>query len=112
MDVCPELVELYNHVRTNKWYLLGIQLHLEVSELEAIKGNCGGDAEECRKAMFRGTYIHKVHTYIQYIHTYMYIHTYIHTYIHMVHTYIRYIQYLHIRGYIYILRGLYIAISI
>src|SRR6218665_3579926 len=48
------------------------------------------------------------HTYISYIHTYMYIHTYIHTYIH-VHTYIHMyintyihssIQYVH--TYIYI----------
>ena len=53
MDVCPELAELDNHIRTNKWYALGLQLHLQDNELEAIEKQRGGDIDESRRAMFR-----------------------------------------------------------
>ena len=53
MEVRPNLAELDNYVRTNKWYALGLQLGIEDKELEAIKIKFGGDIDECRRAMFR-----------------------------------------------------------
>ena len=53
MEVSPNLLELDNYVRTNKWYTLGLQLGIEDNELEAIKIKCSGDIDECRRAMFR-----------------------------------------------------------
>ena len=37
MDDRPEIAELEEHVRTVKWYELGIQLHLDVNELKPIE---------------------------------------------------------------------------
>ena len=53
MEVTPNLSELDNYVRTNKWYALGLQLGVEDKELEAIEKQRGGDIDECRRAMFR-----------------------------------------------------------
>ena len=53
MEVIPNLSELDNHVRTNKWYALGLQLGIEDNELEAIEKHRSGDIDECRRAMFR-----------------------------------------------------------
>ena len=52
MEVRPDLAELDNYVRTNRWYALGLQLGIEDKELEAIKIKCGGDIDECRRDMF------------------------------------------------------------
>ena len=53
LEVRPDLAELDNYVRTNRWYALGLQLGIEDKELEAIKINSGGDIDECRRDMFR-----------------------------------------------------------
>ena len=53
MDDSPKIAELDNHVRTNKWYALGLQLGIEDKELEAIEKHRSGDIDECRRAMFR-----------------------------------------------------------
>jgi hypothetical protein len=42
----------------------------------------------------------QTHTYTQYVHTYIYIHTYIHTYTQYVRTYIQH-TYVHTRTYIH-----------
>ena len=52
MEVSPNLSELDNYVRTNKWYTLGLLLGIEDKDLEAIKKHRGGDIDECRRAMF------------------------------------------------------------
>ena len=51
MDDRPELAELEEHVRTVKWYELGIQLHLDNNELKAIKSQ-SQEVAECRRLMF------------------------------------------------------------
>ena len=51
MDDRPKIAELQEHVRTVKWYELGIQLHLDNNELKAIKSQ-SNDAAECRRLMF------------------------------------------------------------
>ena len=51
MDDRPEISELEEHVRTVKWYELGIQLHLDDNELKAIKSQ-SNDVAECRRLMF------------------------------------------------------------
>ena len=52
MDDRPELAELVEHVRTNKWHELGLQLHLEDNDLVAIRRQCHHNISECRKEMF------------------------------------------------------------
>ena len=52
MDDRPEIAELEEHVRTVKWYELGIQLHLDDNELKAIKLQSNNDIAECRRLMF------------------------------------------------------------
>ena len=55
MDVLssrPELVELENEVRTNKWEELGLQLRLKDNGLVAIKQQCN-ETHSCRRQMFR-----------------------------------------------------------
>ena len=51
MDDRPEISELEEHVRTVKWYELGIQLHLDDNELKAIK-SLSNDVAESRRLMF------------------------------------------------------------
>ena len=53
MELSPNLSELDNYVRTNKWYALGLQLGIEDKELEAIEKTRYGDIDQCRRAMFR-----------------------------------------------------------
>ena len=48
----PDLAELQNHVMTNKWQELGIQLGVEENKLTAIRQQYGGDVNECRREMF------------------------------------------------------------
>ena len=52
MDDRPELAELVEHVRTNKWHELGLQLHLEDNDLVAIRRQCHHNISECRREMF------------------------------------------------------------
>ena len=49
MDNRPELRELQEHVRTNKWFDLGLQLGLKDNELAAIRVEYLGN---CRRVMF------------------------------------------------------------
>ena len=48
----PEIAELDNHVRTNKWHALGLQLGLDNVELDALQFQCHGDIATCRRRMF------------------------------------------------------------
>ena len=48
----PELAELENHVRTNQWHAVGLQLHLEENDLVAIEQKYCGDIASCRRSMF------------------------------------------------------------
>ena len=48
----PELAELENHVRTNKWHAVGLQLHLEENDLVAIEQEYRGNIASCRRSMF------------------------------------------------------------
>ena len=49
----PELAELENHVRTNEWHAVGLQLHLEQNDLVAIEREYRGDIASCRRSMFQ-----------------------------------------------------------
>ena len=53
MDDRPELRELVEHVRTSRWYGLGILLGLDTNTLEGIKVECGSNIDGCRAAVFR-----------------------------------------------------------
>ena len=47
----PTIAELQEHVRTNKWHELGLQLHLDCTSLDAIRlGN--SNVEDHRREMF------------------------------------------------------------
>ena len=48
----PEFIELDDHVRTNNWHSLGIQLGLDHVVLDGFKSECLGDIATCRKKMF------------------------------------------------------------
>ena len=48
----PELAELENHVRTNEWHAVGLQLHLEENDLVAIEREHHGKIASCRRSMF------------------------------------------------------------
>ena len=48
----PELAELENHVRTNEWHAVGLQLQLEENDLVAIKQENPSDIASCRRSMF------------------------------------------------------------
>ena len=48
----PEIAELENHVRTNSWYALGLQLGLNNGELDALELQYRGDIATCRRKMF------------------------------------------------------------
>ena len=52
MNSRPELAELQEHVRTNKWLDLGLQLGLKHDDLEAIKLEYLGNTDDCRRVMF------------------------------------------------------------
>ena len=52
MDDRPELAELVENVRTNKWHELGLQLNLEDNDLVAIRRQCHHVISECRREMF------------------------------------------------------------
>ena len=52
MDSRPELRELQEHVRTNKWFDLGLQLGLKDNELAAIGVEYLGNIDNCRRVMF------------------------------------------------------------
>ena len=52
MDSRPELAELQEHVRTNKWFELGLQLGLKDNELAAIREEYHGNIDNCRRVMF------------------------------------------------------------
>ena len=52
MDDRPELVELDEHVRTDRWHSLGLQLGLEDNELSSISLQYK-TIEDCCKEMFR-----------------------------------------------------------
>ena len=49
----PELAELENEVRSNKWEEIGLQLGLKDSDLVAIRQQWGGNVNSCRREMFR-----------------------------------------------------------
>ena len=53
MDSRPELTELQEHVKTNKWFDLGLQLGLKDNELAAIEVEHRGKIDDCRRVMFR-----------------------------------------------------------
>ena len=53
MDSRPELRELQEHVRTNKWFDLGLQLGLKDNELAKIEVEHRGKIDDCRRDMFR-----------------------------------------------------------
>ena len=53
MQVCPDLAELDNYVKINKWYALGLLLGIKDKKLDAIKTKYDGDIDQCRRAMFR-----------------------------------------------------------
>ena len=48
----PDHAELDNHVRTNKWHALGLQLDLDNDELDGLRSACLGDIGACRQKMF------------------------------------------------------------
>ena len=48
----PDPAELDNHVRTNKWHALGLQLGLDNGELAGFRSECLGDIAACRRKMF------------------------------------------------------------
>ena len=52
LNTRPDLAELQNHIMTNKWQELGIQLGVEENKLRAIRQQYGGDVNECRREMF------------------------------------------------------------
>ena len=52
MDDRPDLAELVEHVRTNKWHELGLQLNLEDNDLVAIRRQFHHVVSECRREMF------------------------------------------------------------
>ena len=52
MDERPELAELVENVRTNKWHELGLQLNVEDNGLVAIRRQCHHIISECRREMF------------------------------------------------------------
>ena len=52
MNSRPDHAELDNHVRTNKWHGLGLQLGLDNDELDGFRSECLGDIAACRKKMF------------------------------------------------------------
>ena len=52
MEDKPELAELVDQVRTNRWYNLGLQLQLKDDDLEAIRLDCY-NVEDRRREMFR-----------------------------------------------------------
>ena len=51
MDRRPDLRELQEHVRTNKWHPLGLQLGLKDGDLVAIRQQYSS-VDDCRRAMF------------------------------------------------------------
>ena len=47
----PDFAELQNHIRTNKWQELGIQLGVEKNKLEAIRQQYRDYINDCRREM-------------------------------------------------------------
>ena len=52
MDDRPNLAELLDWVRTEKWHNLGIKLGLESSVLKEIEKQYANNGEDCRRTMF------------------------------------------------------------
>ena len=48
----PEIAELQNEVKTNKWEELGIQLGLQYNDLVAIRKQFSDTIGDCRREMF------------------------------------------------------------
>ena len=43
----PTLAELQEHVRTNRWHELGVQLHLDCTSLDGINSNVEDQEGKC-----------------------------------------------------------------